>query len=66
MPDPYATIADADTALQECLSDVLELRGGRYRKPAGDWLAAHTYLDERRVRNDGRFDSLFVRRPFVR
>ena len=26
MPDPYATIADADTALQERLSDVLELR----------------------------------------
>ena len=26
MPDPYATIADADVALQERLSDVLELR----------------------------------------
>ena len=26
MPDPYATIADADSALQERLSDILELR----------------------------------------
>jgi hypothetical protein len=38
MPDPYATIADADTALQERLSDVLELRAAAIGNlPAIGW-----------------------------
>jgi len=97
MPDPYATIADADTGLQERLSEdgcprnhrgavigfggstkgVMSLLhdglpplivpnvdqhpnepgflsgGAEGHGLRGDWLAAHTYLDERRGQNDG-------------
>jgi ubiquinone/menaquinone biosynthesis C-methylase UbiE len=45
MPDPYATIADADASLQERLSDVLELRAADPQQQA----MLRSYLSELEV-----------------